>query len=82
MPMNKPAISPIIVFSEIGKKWVFNYDQQFLRLSLELETRQPTSKGSLPGGGDRIVQPEDPGVDVYMRDPEKSAQLAKDVQHG
>jgi len=28
------------------------------------------------------VQAEDPGVNVYMRDPEKSAQLAKDVQHG
>ena len=28
------------------------------------------------------MQAEDPGVNVYMRDPEKSAQLAKDVQHG
>ena len=27
------------------------------------------------------MQPEDPGVDVNVRDPEKAPELAEDVQH-
>ena len=30
---------------------------------------------------DGVVKPEDPGVDVNVRDPEKAPELAEDVQH-